>query len=191
MILTKPNQTNGDLKMILTNTNQTTGETKMILTNTNQTNGETKMKNLITPQEGIVNMIDSGFTDLIVEGTPYADILRISEYRSAYLKSRVNSPGNNPLMLLSMEKDHLPIHYVYEHKDEEGVVVYVGMGIDGRAYEMTLRRKPDHSRWMFKQQICGRSFANILVGGHIRSTADKSEAMLIKHYQPKFNLQGK
>jgi len=149
------------------------------------------MKNKITPQAGIEGMIEAGLTELIVEGTPFDEVLKVSEERAEYLKDKVNAPSNNPLMLLSMEKDHMPVHYVYEHRDEDGEVVYVGMGIDGRAYEITLRRKHCHARWLLEQQLKGREFAKILVAGHCRNNAEKVEAMLIKKYQPRFNTVGK
>ena len=101
-----------------------------------------------------------------------------------------NDENNNSLGLTVKEKNALPMHHVYHHLDSNGDVMYVGIGSNGRAFDYTLRRQPDHMQWLFNEIMNNRTptcITSLVFTNLIRSKARKIEKEHIKRYKPKFN----
>jgi hypothetical protein len=75
-------------------------------------------------------------------------------------------------------------YYVYQQIDSDGVIVYVGKGSTGRAWDIKGRDK-DHIQWMSEQL----PFLNVVIvqANMIEREAFWLENDLIKKYNPKFN----
>ena len=142
------------------------------------------------PKIGIRNLIEQNKTQQITSAN-IDDWLSISEERVRLLWDVVSNPTNNPFMILLEEKKLLPIHQVYLHVDQDGTVQYVGKGSGGRADEITLRRKPEHARWMVTQQLNNYDYVHIVHSNLTEDYAANIEAHLIKKHQPRFNTRGK
>lgn len=81
--------------------------------------------------------------------------------------------------------------YVYRHVEQDGTVVYVGMGRDSRAWQSyRCHRNPDHAAWMNARMNVGDvSFVEIIEHTCTEEYASALERSLIKELQPRFNMQ--
>ena len=103
-----------------------------------------------------------------------------------------NKKSNKGNGLSRKEKDSLPINYVYKHIDEESNIVYIGVGRDGRAWDFSMRRDPEHSMWLVSEMLKGRGpqEISILIDSLIiYSEASDLETKLIKEIKPRFNRE--
>ena len=149
------------------------------------------MATLPPPKSEIQKLIDSNESKLITADTLVEDIKKISADRVTTLWEQVNTPTNNPLMLLQKEKELIPFHEVYFHKKLNGEIVYVGNGIPGRCNDALARRNPDHAKWMLDQLLSNHNFAVVITTGLTKVEARELELTWIKRHKPVFNIQGK
>lgn len=75
-------------------------------------------------------------------------------------------------------------YYVYQHIDSDGVIVYVGKGSAGRAWDIK-GRDVDHVMWMCS--LLPHLQVNIVQSNMIEREAFWLENSLIKEINPKFN----
>ena len=75
-------------------------------------------------------------------------------------------------------------YYVYLHIDGNEIV-YVGKGIDGRAWS-TCRNDPEHKKWM-KEKLPNNITIKFEALNLTENKALYIEHQLIKNYNPKFN----
>ena len=80
-------------------------------------------------------------------------------------------------------------HWIYNHRDPEGNIVYIGRGSSycGNRSRDTTRTIEDHSR-LLKE---GALSINIVVHGLEYHECKKMELELIKHINPIYNTQGR
>lgn len=145
------------------------------------------MATLPTPKDGILQMIKDGLTEEITLLTTPDEIMEISAKRVSYLWDKVNSPTNNPLMLLQSEKNLLPNRIIYFHKDKDGKVMYIGEGDMGRAGDAVSRRDTSHATWMLKQLFDKHDYISILETGLTKAQAKARQDRLIAEHNPIFN----
>ena len=127
---------------------------------------------LPSPGTEIQRLIDEGLTPKV---TTWQQIPIISPLRVEMLWDKVNSPNNNPLMLLQKEKELIPMNQVYVHKEIDGTNVYVGSGEPGRPYDCLLRREHDHAMWILQQRINKNDFVEIIASGLTKAEAKAVE----------------
>jgi hypothetical protein len=75
-------------------------------------------------------------------------------------------------------------YYVYQQIDADGVIVYVGKGSSGRAWDIK-GRDPEHVSWMLSQL----PFLNVIIVEHLMEEKEAFwlENELICELKPKFN----
>ena len=80
-------------------------------------------------------------------------------------------------------------YYVYEHLDEEGEVVYVGLGTSCRAFRATGsgHREECHKMWLEGQYNKGNIPTIFVENGMTKADAIILERSLIQHFRPVFN----
>ena len=76
-------------------------------------------------------------------------------------------------------------YYVYKHTDR-GKVVYIGMGVNGRAWEI-YKRSPEHSEFIVKCLHKNISSIKIIKYFNNKKDAYTFEYELINKLKPKFN----
>jgi len=76
------------------------------------------------------------------------------------------------------------IYYVYLHVDFDGVVSYIGMGKNKRAWSKI--RSPDHKLWIAS---CKHDYVEIYEGGltQLEAFSLESSLLLSGEYSPRFN----
>ncbi len=142
------------------------------------------------PQEGIEQMLANKLTTKIEEHTPPDKRKQICKERVAYLIDKVKAPSNNPLMLLTEEKELLPIYEAYVHIEKDGTIVFVGEGLMGRHGDATSRRTPtgEHPTWMIEQLFAGNEYIEIKAQFLTKNSAKEYAQYLIKKHNPRFNV---
>lgn len=86
----------------------------------------------------------------------------------------------------------MPPKYVYIHVDPEtGEIVYVGQGVNDRAFIMhSSKREAAHTRWLGQQMFEGHTMLEIVKIPYRMLTKEKAsevEQILIARYNPRFN----
>tara|TARA_R110000744_G_scaffold371335_1_gene482266 strand:+ start:99 stop:620 length:522 start_codon:yes stop_codon:yes gene_type:complete len=76
-------------------------------------------------------------------------------------------------------------YYVYKHTDKDKVV-YIGMGTNGRAWEV-YKRSPEHSKFIVKCLHKNISSIEVIKYFNNKSDTYKYESKLINYYKPKYN----
>ena len=77
------------------------------------------------------------------------------------------------------------LHYVYEHRTEDGRLVYVGIGKEGRAYEQT-KRDPFHKKMLLEFT---HNYVELTHTHLTREDALKIERRTIREEDPVCNIQ--
>ena len=136
-------------------------------------------------------MIEEGLTSKITTDTPPNERKTISKARYEYLKDKVTTPSNSPLMLLTEEKELLNLYEVYKHVEQDGTIVYVGEGLMGRSGDASSRRTPtgDHPIWMLDQLFAGNEYIVIIKQFMTKQAAKDLETKLIAEHTPRFNVK--
>lgn len=81
-------------------------------------------------------------------------------------------------------------YYVYMHKEDDGTVLYVGVGTQCRAFRSvgSGHRKKEHSDWLDSKYHKGIIPVYFYATGLLKKEACSLEKDLIKELKPKFNL---
>lgn len=83
-----------------------------------------------------------------------------------------------------------PVFYVYQHVNKYGLVVYVGKGSKGRAWDSrpSTRANSEHCSFIDEEILTERLFVKFVATRVLSSQALEIERTLRMQLKPKFNL---